>query len=291
MGSRDMKRRYDKRGHISVIVTSYNQREYLREAIESVLAQTLSPFEIIVCDDASTDGSRELIKEYETRYRGLVKGIYHEKNVKISRNRTSGVKAAQGDLVTWLDGDDRYKPRKLEMESAALLNNREAKWAYSQVDIIDEHGNKKGVRYSNPPDGFILETLVSMLGHAPRNQLIYRKCIEKIGLFREDMALYEDFDFCLRLAKHYKAVYCPEPLVEYRIHSGGLHALNKQLHFEHFIKLYSNLGKLISQYPQRQREELATKFRDRINTVAGQVILPREEKRTLLGRVMNIFTK
>jgi glycosyltransferase involved in cell wall biosynthesis len=275
---------------VSVVITSYNQKDYLREAIESVLAQTLRPFEIIVCDDASTDGSPELIKGYEVKHNGLLRGVFHTKNIKISGNRTSGVESAKGDLVTWLDGDDRYKPRKLEVEMEALRQDPEAKWAYSQVDIIDENGNRKGVRYDNPPTGYILDTLVSMLGGAPRNQLIYRECIKKIGLFRQDMSLYEDFDFCLRLAKNYKACYCPESLVEYRIHAGGLHTLDRQLHIDNYKRLYINFQDLVAGYPRPRREVLETMLVDRINTIAGHPLLFFQKEKSFIDRLMQMFT-
>src|SRR5207249_9449928 len=75
---------------VSVIITSYNQQEYLREAIESAVDQTVAAFEIIVADDHSTkDGSIETIREYAARYPGLVRGIFQEKNYGIPNNRNS----------------------------------------------------------------------------------------------------------------------------------------------------------------------------------------------------------
>ncbi|MBI5739434.1 MAG: glycosyltransferase [Nitrospirae bacterium] len=255
---------------ISVVITSYNQREYLREAIESVVNQTFLPCEILVCDDASKDGSQELIKEYEKQYPGLVKGIFHELNLGISGNRSSGLERARGELVTWVDGDDRYKPEKLETELTALLKDPGAGWAYSQVDIIDAGGNRKGARYNSPPAGYILDVLVTMLGSAPRNQMVYLEALKKISFFRHDMTLYEDFDLCLRLAKNYKAVYCPEPQVEYRIHPGGVHNISKQNHIDNYRKLFGNFRMMISDLPVDRRIVLERKLSDRINFIAGQ---------------------
>src|SRR5438094_8749935 len=100
---------------VSVIITSYNQQEYLREAIESAVDQTVAAFEIIVADDHSTkDGSIETIREYAARYRGLVRGIFQERNVGIPKTRNSALLMVRGDYVTILDGDERRLARCLD---------------------------------------------------------------------------------------------------------------------------------------------------------------------------------
>src|SRR2546430_8388262 len=85
---------------VSVIITSYNQQKYLREAIESAIDQTVAAFEIIVADDHSTkDDSIETIRQYATRYPGLVRGIFQEKNVGIPKNRNGALRMVRGDYV------------------------------------------------------------------------------------------------------------------------------------------------------------------------------------------------
>jgi len=272
---------------ISVIITSYNQMDYLKEAIDSVLAQTFRPHEILICDDASTDGSRDIIAAYETRFPGLVRGIFHETNIGIARNRSSGLEQVRSDLVCWLDGDDRYKPLKLERELEIYLKDPDIKWVYSQVDVIDENGRKLRVRYANPPEGYILEDVVTMLGRAPRNMLIEYNSLKKIGFFRYDMSLYEDFDLCLRLAKNFKAGYCPESLVEYRIHGGGLHRLDSIEHIKNFLMLYENFKNLVADYPVKKRHDLEETFGKILNKIAGSDII--EERKSLLDSFRRYF--
>src|SRR5437660_9519715 len=106
---------------VSVIITSYNQQQYLREAIESAIDQTVAAFEIIVADDHSTkDGSIQTIREYAARYPGLVRGLFQEKNVGIPKNRSSALRMVQGNYVAIVDGDDRLLPRFIERHGAAL---------------------------------------------------------------------------------------------------------------------------------------------------------------------------
>ena len=219
--------------NISVIITSYNQKKYLKEAIESVIDQTLRPFEIIVCDDSSSDRSQELISNYEQKYPDLIKGCYQNINVGISKNRNSGLKMVRGEYVTWLDGDDRFKPRKLEIEMEYLNRNKDAKWIYSQVEMINDNG----------------DNVIKMLGKAPRNQLVKYDALKNIGYFRTDMDLYEDFELCLRLARHYKAAYCSEHLVEYRIHDGGIHNVEWRKHQMNLRILQSSFNNMISDLP------------------------------------------
>ena len=108
---------------ISVYITSYNQKEYLVEAIDSVLNQTLKPFEIIIVDDCSTDGSREVIAGYALRYPDLVNPIYHTRNQGVAQARIDALQMVTGDYVTYVDGDDRYLPTKLEKEARLLQEN------------------------------------------------------------------------------------------------------------------------------------------------------------------------
>src|SRR5438067_11728928 len=128
---------------VSVIITSYNQQEYLREAIESAIDQTVAAVEIIVADDHSTkDGSIETIREYAARYPGLVRGIFQEKNVGIPKNRNSALRMVRGDYVTILDGDDRLLPRFIERHGAALIANPQAHVSYSNRDDINHLGER-----------------------------------------------------------------------------------------------------------------------------------------------------
>lgn len=105
---------------ISVLITSYNQKTFLTEAIESVLSQTLQPFEIIIVDDCSTDGSQKIIENYTRNHPDIIKAYYHKQNLGIGKNRAFAQMQAKGDWLTYLDGDDRFLPEKLEMEFKTL---------------------------------------------------------------------------------------------------------------------------------------------------------------------------
>ena len=252
---------------ISVIITSYNQKVLLKEAIDSVLSQSYLPFEIIVCDDFSKDGSRDLIRSYELNYPNLVKGIFQKMNLGISKNRNSGLNSVQGDFVTWLDGDDLFRWKKLEYELDHFKSINDIKWVYSQVIELDTANCKIRFRYGKPLKGLIFNKVVSALGRAPRNPLVNFNALKKIGFFDEHMEMYEDFDLCLRLAKHYKCSYCREPLMEYRIHSSGIHNTPSNKHIINLDYLYNNFKELIKDVPKDNRHRLEHSFLDQKNFI------------------------
>jgi glycosyltransferase involved in cell wall biosynthesis len=126
--------------NVSVYIPSYNQRRFLAQAIESVLAQTLRPHQVIIVDDSSTDGSQNVIATYTARHPRLITAIYHDRNRGIPRTRNDALQAVTGDCVTYVDADDRLLPTKLEREAEALAANPDAHVAFSDYVYTDSQG-------------------------------------------------------------------------------------------------------------------------------------------------------
>jgi glycosyltransferase involved in cell wall biosynthesis len=212
---------------ISVYITSYNQRDYFIEAIESVLSQTLRPAQIVVVDDCSTDGSQQLIAAYASTYGDLVTTVFHTSNQGIARTRNDGLRAATGDHVTYVDGDDRFLPTKLENEARLLQDNPDAQIAFSDYYYINAEGKRTGrwAKREKPPQGdvFCQAFARDFPNHSLfRNALINREAWQSIGLYDPNLSIYEDYDMLIRLTKRLRAVYHDEPLSEYRLHEVGL---------------------------------------------------------------------
>src|SRR5215468_2051335 len=104
---------------ISTVIILYNLEKYIDDAIQSVLRQTRQPDEIIVVDDCSTDGSADIVAKYSHR----IIHIKQEKNIGALKNTLSGLKAATGDVVAFLDGDDIWMPKKLEAIEKEFLQD------------------------------------------------------------------------------------------------------------------------------------------------------------------------
>ena len=162
---------------ISVIIYIYNHERYLKDCIESILSQTLPPFEIVICDDHSTDDTWSIISHYEHEFPKVIKAYRHSKNMGMHYNANFGLKTAKGDLITSLGGDDRWLPQKLELEWKALQKHPDAKIAYSNVYTIDAHGRRTGIWYNGkgsvPPSGDVFVEVFSK-NFFPNNRSVFR---------------------------------------------------------------------------------------------------------------------
>jgi glycosyltransferase involved in cell wall biosynthesis len=207
---------------ISLIITSYNQQEYLREAIESAIDQTVAAFEIIVADDHSTkDTSVETIREYEARYPGLVRGLFQEKNVGIPKNRNRALRMVTGEYVAILDGDDRLLPRFIERHGAARAANPQAHVSYSNRYHVNQLGERRA-RYRRPqPSGDVLAYIARGRKGILRSMVARYDLIKAAGFLDENYYHYDGFILTLRLAKLTSFVYLPEPLMEKRDRFGS----------------------------------------------------------------------
>ena len=207
---------------VSIIITSYNQQEYLREAIESAIDQTVAAFEIIVADDHSTnDGSVETIREYAAKYPGLVRGIFQEKNVGIPKNRNSALQMVRGDYVAILDGDDRLLPKFIEQHGTALAANPQAHVSYSNRYDINQLGERRSHDRDPQPSGDVLAYIARGRKGILRSMVAKYDLVKAVGFLDENHYHYDGFILTLRLAKLTPFVYLPDPLMEKRDHAGG----------------------------------------------------------------------
>lgn len=217
---------------ISVVITSYNQKRFLIDAIDSVLNQTFRPAQIIITDDASTDGSPKMIESYANKYPKTIVPIYNTRNFGVSNARNSALEHVEGDYVCCLDGDDRFLPTKLEYESEWFCDHPEDGIVFSNHYYIDENGKRLGqwVTTEKIPTGNIFtETFAWNLpkNNMFRNELINYRYWKQIGFYDCGLKIYEDYDMRVRLTKYLSAKYIDLPLSEYRIHFKGLSASAK----------------------------------------------------------------
>lgn len=203
---------------VSVIIPTYNRKDYLKEALDSVLWQSFKDFEIIVIDDGSNDGTSELIQEEfgsSIRY-------YWQDNQGESAARNRGLEIAQGEYIAFLDSDDRWLKEKLTKQVKYLSENRIPGMVFSQAWIIDKEGKRVesdpwGIELNN--DGIELESLVfNNKISGPSSTLIRRSVFDKVGDFDTNIRYGEDWDLWLRIAKYYDIAFIEEPLIEVRRH-------------------------------------------------------------------------
>jgi len=194
----------------------YNKRPYVRRAVESVLNQSFSNWEMIVIDDGSTDGSPDEIPREDQRIK-----LYHQENSGPGAARNRGIRQAQGEYVTFLDADDYYYPDKLKVEMKLLHEERRSQWMMSTFEyemngtvtkknIFDINGRELEAKPQVFEDA-LRQVLLS--GWAPHGLCIRKDLLESIGCYREDMLWLEITELHIRCALvEPKILILPKPL-------------------------------------------------------------------------------
>lgn len=134
---------------VSVCVMTYNQEKYIGQCLESLVTQeTDFDFEIIVGDDFSTDGTRDVIQEYQKKYPDIIKPVFRDKNVGITENTKEIYFVANGEYIAHMDGDDYALPGKLQIQADFLDNNPRCTGVFHNINILYPNGNIQHSRFA-----------------------------------------------------------------------------------------------------------------------------------------------
>jgi glycosyltransferase involved in cell wall biosynthesis len=236
---------------ISVIIPTYNRTEQLQRAIDSVLKQTYTDFELIVVDD----GSEVPVPEMKN-----VK-IIRQKNRGVSAARNAGIRAARGEHIAFLDSDDEWLPKKLEKQIAYITEHPDL--LISQCDDI---WIRNGTRV-NPhkkhqkKSGDIFLDSLRMCMISPSAVIMCRELFDQVGLFDEKLPACEDYDLWLRVTARFTVGLLEEKLIiRYAGHEDQLSA--KYPVMDKF-RLFS-LHKVM-----KDREEVKKVFNEKKNIIAN----------------------
>ena len=222
---------YESNPLVSVIISTHNRAEYLRKAIGSVLSQTFTDFELILCDDASIDETPFVCQEFE-RQDDRVRVLRHEHNLGMVSNWNSGLYTSRGRYFAKLDDDNLYLPTFLEKTVAALETTPGASFAFSDEWFINADGqrlnqvtesNSKKYGRTNLTAGLHYDTASLAVNQSAsiNSSVFITHILRSVGGFRDLGGTIADLDVFLNLAhqKHLGA-YVPDRLAEYREHSG-----------------------------------------------------------------------
>jgi glycosyltransferase involved in cell wall biosynthesis len=201
----------------SVIIPAYNSEAYIGEAIESALLQEGVNFEIVVVNDGSTDKTSFIAGSFGQRLR-----VVNQQNMGLSEARNSGARVAVGNVLAFLDSDDVWLPGKLKAQYEKLLEGYRV--VYTNRYNIGEIGDLPEIQSSivKMPEGDIWHELIYGNMITASSSIISKDIYDELGGFRKELRSCEDWDFWLRCSEYNRIGYCSEPLVKYRIHSGGL---------------------------------------------------------------------
>ena len=203
---------------VSVIIPTFNRFSLISRAIDSVLNQTIKPFEIIVVDDGSSDNTSTFIKN---NYKSVK--LIKQNNLGVSKARNVGIKNSSGDWIALLDSDDEWKNNKLEVQIKSL-----SEYDYYSVCHTNEIWIRNGIRVNQKKrhqkyGGDIFDKCLDICRISPSSIIFKKNIIDEVGWFDEGLPICEDYDLWLRITANFKILFIDKPLViKYGGHSDQL---------------------------------------------------------------------
>jgi len=207
----------------SVIIPTYNNANFVAEAIQSVLEQTHTAHEIIVVDDGSGDETQEILARFRSRIRVAV----HPRNLGLPSARNAGIRMATGDLIGLLDADDVWRPHMIERQRQEFGTYDDLGLCYTSV--IDCNAKLEPIaeprNYRRRRRECVFEELyMSAFPMPPSTVFVRKEVLDHVGDFNESMLKKQDYECWLRIAMRYPVSCISEPLCLRRLHGTSLTA-------------------------------------------------------------------
>ncbi|MCF8069173.1 MAG: glycosyltransferase family 2 protein [Desulfobacterales bacterium] len=233
---------------VSCIIPTYNRMTMLPGAIESVLGQTLRPEEIIVVDDASDDGTFEMICE---KYPSVT--LLKTEGVGPGYARNAGFKVSSGNIIMFLDSDDIWLPDHVETLSNIVGGGRNV--AYGITETADRFNNTSFMIPENGAgtSGDCFENICKWCFLVPSSAAITRKAFDNVGGFRK-YEMGEDWDLFIRLAEKYPFGFSPKIITKRILHSGSI-CCKKEIH-EKILNLLENIKNVLMSFSRTTGDAL-----------------------------------
>ena len=193
---------------ISVIIPTHNRASMVIEAVESVLAQEMVDFELIVIDDGSSDDTEDKLGVFNSRL-----SYYRQENAGVAAARNRGLEISKAPLISFLDSDDLWLPKKLRTQHQFMLDHPEV-WICQTEEIWLRKGRRVNPkRHHQKVSGDIFQRSLDLCLVSPSAVMLRRELFEKVGNFDEELLAAEDYDLWLRVAVDYRVALLPDPLV------------------------------------------------------------------------------
>jgi len=204
---------------VSVVIATYNYASFLPTALESVLRQTFSEYEIIVVNDGSTDNTEEVIKPYlkhpKVRY-------YAKANGGQATAKNFGIRKSKGQYIAFLDADDLWAPEKLTKQVALFQTNPAIGVVYSSIGVVGPGGEEIPFEMPTCFRGRVLTHLYGGSFVSFSSTMVARELFEKQGVFDETLGMAIDYDLWLRLSLVTEFDFVPEVLSFCRVGHGQM---------------------------------------------------------------------
>jgi glycosyltransferase involved in cell wall biosynthesis len=221
---------------VSIVTPSFNQVSFLEETIRSVLEQDYSNLEYIIIDGGSTDGSLEIMQKYAGRLAGWVSEPDRGQTDAINK----GFARARGDILAWLNSDDRYRPGAVGEAVTFLKEHPQVGMVYGDANLVDETGNVMGkfpaaqTDYHRLRRGYV---------HIPQQSAFFRADLwRKVGPLDTSFYFAMDYDLWVRLAKYAPLVYYPRLWADFRLHGEGKSTVSDERCWPEMLRVHFREG-------------------------------------------------
>ena len=216
---------------VSVVMPVFNAGNFLRPAVESILNQSHKNLELIIVDDASTDGTSKILKFYK-KLDSRVRVFRNKKNLNVSKTSSIGILHAKGEFIARMDADDIAHVSRIEKQVKFLMKNKGVVAVGGQCELIDVGGTKIGEKSFPLKDSEIRETIFS---HVPLQQptlMVNRNLIPSDFIwYDENYSSAEELELIFKLFKFGKVMNLKDTVLKYRMHSGNTSLINPKKTF------------------------------------------------------------
>lgn len=204
---------------VSVVMPVFNGEAFLKAAMDSILSQTFQDFELLLINDGSTDGSRNLIQSYQD---SRIRLLDNDRNRGLVYSRNRGLAEAKSSLVALLDADDVAVPERIAIQYEYMMENPELVMTGGHAEVIDAMGTPTGECYKMPVRSADIQAELLFRNVFVNSTVMYRKeAVEKIGGY-QGPDFCEDYHLVFRMAQHYQVENLDKVLVRYRVHKDNI---------------------------------------------------------------------
>lgn len=209
--------------YVSIIIPTYNRAGIIENAVQSILEQTYGQYELLIVDDASSDNTEDVIAAFNDE---RIRYIKLPENKGAAAARNEGIRQAKYDYIAFQDSDDYWKPEKLEKQMEFFAAKPDAALLYCPYECQKKDGSTIIVPNDSIPlsekQGSIYKYMLCRNTIGAPGVIIRKECLAKTGLFCETLSCLEDWEFFLRISKHYEIAFQDEALLYVNLSSDGV---------------------------------------------------------------------
>jgi len=238
---------------VSVGIITYNQKEYLKECIESVLKQDYPNIEIVIGDDGSTDGTQEMLKEYDKKFPGKFKLILSKNNEGITKNQNKVANLCKGKYIAWMGGDDLILPGKIKKQVDYMESNPNCAICYHNLEVFDSNTGKIIKYFNNKKNSYEGDIRVC-IKHGTFNGACSNMVRNLDVKFNESIPVASDWLYWIDILSYGGTInYINEVLGKYRRHNNNVTKETNGLP-QHKVDRLNTINILMMKYPKYIKE-------------------------------------